>query len=47
LRPLGYGGRLPVSALSGVFRVMWDGFAINASTGIALFISEADDKGLK
>jgi len=47
LRLLGYGERLPVSALSGVFRVMWIGFAINASTGIALFISEADDKGLK
>jgi hypothetical protein len=26
---------------------MWIGFFINASTGIALFISEADDKGLK
>jgi hypothetical protein len=26
---------------------MWIGFFINASTGIALFISEADDKGMK
>src|SRR5258706_16451599 len=47
LRLLGYGARMPISALRGVFRVMWIGFAINASTGIALFISEADDKGLK
>ena len=47
LRLLGYGARMPVSALSGVFRVMWMGFAINASTGIALFISEADEKGMK
>jgi len=47
LRLLGAGERMPISALSGVFRVMWIGFVINASTGIALFISEADDKGMK
>lgn len=47
VRLLGYGARLPVETLRGVFRVMWIGFVINASTGIALFISEADDKGLK
>src|SRR5512147_2610453 len=47
VRLLGYGARLPVETLRGVFRVMWIGFFINASTGIALFISEADDKGLK
>ena len=47
MRLLGYGVRLPVETLRGAFRVMWIGFFINASTGIALFISEADDKGLK
>ena len=47
VRLLGYGARLPVETLRGVFRVMWIGFFINATTGIALFISEADDKGLK
>ena len=47
VRLLGYGARLPVEALRGAFRIMWIGFFINASTGIALFISEADDKGLK
>lgn len=47
VRLLGYGARLPVEALRGAFRVMWIGFFINASTGLALFISEADDKGLK
>ncbi len=47
LRLLGYGARLPVETLRGAFRVMWIGFFINASTGIALFVSEADDKGLK
>jgi hypothetical protein len=47
VRLLGYGVRLPIEALRGAFRIMWIGFIINASTGIALFISEADEKGLK
>jgi len=47
VRLLGYGARLPVEALRGAFRIMWIGFFINASTGIALFIAEADDKGLR
>ena len=47
VRLLGYGARLPVEALRGAFRIMWVGFFVNASTGIALFISEADDKGMK
>lgn len=47
IRVLGYGARLPIEALRGAFRIMWIGFIVNASTGIALFVSEADDKGLK
>ena len=47
VRLLGYGARLPIESLRGAFRIMWIGFVINASTGIALFVSEADDKGLK
>ncbi len=47
MRLLGYGARLPVETLRGAFRIMWIGFLINASTGIALFISEADEKGMK
>ena len=47
VRLLGYGARLPVETLRGAFRIMWIGFFINASTGIMLFISEADDKGMK
>ena len=46
LRILGAGARLPIDALRPVFRVMWIGFAINASTGLVLFVSEAADKGL-
>src|SRR5258705_8816800 len=47
MRLLGYGARLPVDALRGAFRIMCIGFLISASTGIALFISEADERGLK
>jgi len=46
LRILGAGSRLPLDALRPVFRIMWIGFAINASTGLVLFVSEAADKGL-
>ena len=46
LRILGAGAGLPIDSLRPVFRVMWIGFAINASTGLVLFVSEAADKGL-
>ena len=45
LRILGSGRRIPIAALQSVFPIMWIGLAINASTGIALFISEATEKG--
>ena len=45
LRLLGAGSGMPLAALRNVFRVMWIGFAINASTGLVLFVSEAADKG--
>ena len=47
LRLLGVGPRMPLSIFRGVFRIMWWGFALNATTGVMLFISEADDKGLQ
>ena len=47
MRLLGFAARLPIEALRGAFRIMWVGFLINAATGIALFISEADEKGMK
>jgi hypothetical protein len=46
LRILGAATRLPIEALRPVFRIMWIGFALNASTGLVLFVSEAADKGL-
>ena len=39
LRLLGAGRGMPLAALRNVFRVMWIGFAINASTGLVLFVS--------
>ena len=45
LRLLGAGARVPLDALRPVFRIMSVGLVINASTGLALFISEAADKG--
>jgi len=47
LRLLGVGPRMPVSIFRSVFTIMWWGFALNAATGVMLFISEADDKGLQ
>ena len=45
LRLLGAGRRIPLESLRPVFGVMVLGFAVNASTGLALFISEAAEKG--
>src|SRR5262245_739419 len=46
LRLLGTGRRIPIAALRPVFGIMWIGLAINGSTGIALFTSEAAEKGM-
>ena len=45
LRLLGVGARMPISVFRSVFKIMWWGFLLNAGTGIALFISEAAEKG--
>lgn len=45
LRVLGFGRGIDFAALRPIFRVMLVGLIINASTGLALFISEAADKG--
>ena len=46
LRLLGAGSRVPIAELRPVFRIMAVGFLINASTGLALFVSEATEKGV-
>ena len=45
LRLLGVGARMPISIFRSAFTIMWWGFLLNAATGIALFISEAAEKG--
>src|SRR5262245_6072856 len=43
-RLLGVARSVPLAALKGAFRVIWLGFALNAATGITLFIAAAADK---
>lgn len=47
LRLLGAGRRIPLAALESVFRPLWIGFAINAPTGVALFVASAEFTGTK
>jgi hypothetical protein len=44
LRVLGVAPRVPLTALEGLFPLMWVGFWINALSGVALFIADAPDK---
>jgi len=43
-RLLGFAPRLPLPALSPLYRFMWVGFAINAVTGVMLFVANATTK---
>lgn len=43
-RVLGLGRSVPLADLERLFRVMWWGFALNATTGVVLFIAAAADK---
>ena len=43
-RVLGVARGVPLSDLQGLFRVIWWGFALNATTGVLLFIAAAADK---
>jgi hypothetical protein len=45
LRLLGYGRRIPLDAISGLFRMIAWAFALNAVTGVLLFMSDATTKG--
>src|SRR5688572_28594722 len=45
LRLLGFGRKLPVSALINSFPIMWTGFWINAISGVMLFAGDATTKG--
>jgi hypothetical protein len=43
-RLLGFAPRLPIPSLDPLYRFMWAGFAINAVTGVMLFVSDATVK---
>jgi len=43
-RLLGYAPRLPIPALAPLYRFMWAGLAVNATTGAMLFASDATTK---
>jgi hypothetical protein len=43
-RVLGMARSVPLADLKRLFRVMWWGFALNATTGVVLFIAAAADK---
>ncbi len=45
LRVLGVARRVPFAALKNVSRAFWVGLAINAATGVMLFVAAAADKG--
>jgi hypothetical protein len=40
-RLLGFAPRIPLASLDGLFSLMWSGFALTATTGVLLFISDA------
>ncbi len=45
LRLLGYGRRIPLPSLTPLFRIIWWAFALNAATGVILFMADATTKG--
>ena len=44
LRLLGFAPRIPIASLRPLFRVIWWAFALNAVTGVLLFMSDATTK---
>lgn len=46
LRLLGFGRKMPLSAMTNTFPIMWIGFWINAVSGAMLFAADATTKGM-
>ena len=44
LRLLGFARRIPIPSLASVFRIIWWAFAVNAATGVLLFMADATTK---
>lgn len=47
LRLLGWGRRIPLADLDGLFTPMWAGFAVNAATGLLLLAADATTKSVQ
>jgi hypothetical protein len=47
LRLLGFGRRIPLADLGGLFKGMWWGFTLNALTGTLLFAADATTKSVQ
>ena len=46
LRLLGFGKKMPLSAMTNTFPIMWVGFWVNAVSGAMLFAADATTKGM-
>lgn len=46
LRLLGVARAMPIAPLRGLFPIMWAGFAINATSGVLLFMGNATEKAV-
>ena len=44
LRLLGFAPRIPLPSLTPLFRLLWWAFALNATTGVLLFMTEASHR---
>lgn len=47
LRLLGFGKRIPLSSLLPLFRMIWWAFALNAVTGVVLFMADATTRSVQ
>ncbi|HKT79812.1 MAG TPA: hypothetical protein VJP86_06300 [Vicinamibacterales bacterium] len=47
LRLLGFAPRIPVPSLRPLFRLLWWAFALNALTGVLLFMTDASHKAVQ
>ena len=47
LRLLGFGKRIPLPSLLPLFRIIWWAFALNAVTGVVLFMADATTRSVQ
>lgn len=47
LRLLGWARRIPIAAMTPLFRIIWWAFAVNAASGFLLFMADATRKAIQ